>query len=240
MQTKLFVSVLVAVLAVAALCALPAMASPVFWTDASKTTPLRDRETSPKDHPDTLEFANQGPVTFSAVFPAGTVSVSCSEVELGTTVVINDGVEETTLSVPFGLFQGNQCVGSDGFPVPTRVQALPPGQGTGVVGTAPDTALITVAGSAPPFIATLHHMVIWQDFGGKFCAWNLDLVGGLLDNATAEFVEEAPANLSMRFSEVEVPITHPRGTAGCPTTGTFSAEFLLETMSTDTDTAFIG
>jgi hypothetical protein len=240
MKIKLLVS-MASVLTIGALSfAAPALASPMFWTNATKTTPLRDLETSPKEHPDILEFANQRPVAFSATFPTGKVRVACNQVELGATVIINNGVDETTLSVPFGVFEGDQCVGPAGL-VPTRFGTLAPGEGTGVVGNAHKTALITVTGSSAPFPATIHNVKVWQDFAGKFCAWNLDRIPGVIENTTEGFVEEAPPNLSVKFPTVEVPITNPPHSTGCPKAGTFSADFLfLETMSTATDTAVIG
>jgi hypothetical protein len=239
MKVKLLVSLATA-LTIGALSAAPALASPMFWTNATKTTPLRDLKTSPTDHPDIVEFANQGPVTFSMELPTGEVTVVCKRVELGATTIINNGVEETMLSVPFGVFEGDQCVRSTGFLVPTRFETLPPGEGTGVVGTATKTAIITVTGSSAPFTATIHYMTISQDFGGKFCAWNLDQIPGLIENTTEAFVEEAPPNLSLKFHAVEVPVKNMTKSEGCPKTGQFSAEFFLETMSTATDTAFVG
>jgi hypothetical protein len=233
---------LAGVLAIAVLSPSAAPASPMLWTDAGKTTPLRDLEGSPPNYPDILEFANQRPVVFSAEFPTGKVRAACKELELSTTVIINNGVEETTLSVPFGVFEGDQCLGSDGSLVPTRFQALPPGEGTGVVGVAPKTtALMTITGSKGSFVATLDHLRVWQDIAGKFCAWNLDQVHGLVENVTEGFVEDAPPNLSLRFPAVEVPITNAPHATGCPSAGRFSADLLfLETMSTATDTAFVG
>src|SRR5438067_1502496 len=111
MRIKLLVS-LVSALAVGGLFVVPAKAFPTFWTDSTKTTPLRDLKTPPKLTPDVLEFVSQGPVTFSTELPTGEVTVACNEVELGTTVVINNGTEETMLSVPSGVFENDHCVGS--------------------------------------------------------------------------------------------------------------------------------
>src|SRR5205807_8700428 len=63
LMTKLLVGVATA-LAVGVLSALPATAYPVFWTDSTKTTPLRDQKAS-AFAPDALEFTNQGPDTLS-------------------------------------------------------------------------------------------------------------------------------------------------------------------------------
>jgi hypothetical protein len=64
---------------------------------------------------------------------------------------------------------------------------------------------------------------------------HLEGVSGELINVTEGFVEESPPNLNVSFAAA-VPIT-------CGTTklaGAFMAKFFLETMSTTTDTAFIG
>jgi hypothetical protein len=232
---------LAAALSVAALPAASAAAFPRFWTDHAKTTPLRDLATRPKLTPDFLEFANQGSVRFSAAFPTGKDTVVCNELELGAALIINNGVEEAMLSVPFGVFEGDQCSGSNGALVPTRFETLPVGLGLGAVGVSPKIALITVTGGSAPFTATVHYVRVWQDFAGKFCAWNLHLIHGLIENASEGFVEEAPPNLSLKFPEVEVPITNAPRSSGCPNAGRFeAARLFLETTSSAGDTAFVG
>jgi hypothetical protein len=239
MRIKLLGSTAVA-LTVASMSAPPTSAYPRFWTDSTKTTPLRDLNTPPKRVPDVLEFANQGPVTFSMQLSTGADTVACDEVDLGAAVVVNDGVEETMLSVPFGVFEGDRCIGSGGAVVPARFHTLPPWLGVGAVGTGLKVTKITVTGSAAPFAATIHYLPISLDLGDKLCRWALEQTSGQIENATEGFVEEAPPNLSLKFSAVHVAVKNMTGSKGCPTSGTFSGEFVLETMSTATDTAFVG
>jgi hypothetical protein len=240
MKIKLLVS-LASALTLGTLCGVPASASPMFWTDSTKTTPLRDLKTPPRLTPDVLEFANQGPVRFSTESSTGKMTVACNQVELGAAVVVNNDVEETMLSIPFGVFEGDQCVGSTRPLVPTHFHTLPPWLGVGAVGTVFRVTKITVTGNSAPFTATIHYMTISQDLGDKFCVWNFDLIRGVIANATEGFVEEAPPNLSLKFPAVEVPVRNAAHSRGCPKAGTFSADFLfLETMSTATDTAFVG
>ena len=83
-------------------------------------------------------------------------------------------------------------------------------------------------------------MTVSQDFGDKFCRWDLDQTSGLIQNATEGFVEDAPPNLSLKFDAGAVPVKNTANSRGCPKVGKFSGEFALETMSTGTDTAYVG
>jgi phospholipase C len=241
MKTRFLASVSLAVaLVIAALCAPTTVASPIFWTYSTKTTPLRDLTVPPKNTPDSLELENRGPVTFSMDLPAGQVTVSCNEVELGAAMDTNNGAEETMLSITSGVFENDECVGSDGRRVPSRFHTVPPWLGVGAVGTTFKVTKLTVAGDSAPFPATIHYMTMEQDFGDKHCIWNFELTGGQIENATEGFVDEGPPNLSLKFLPVEVPVKNATGSKGCPKAGTFSGEFTLESTSTASNAAFVG
>src|SRR5436190_10237455 len=229
---------LAALLTVAALRPAPTSASPMIWTDSTQTTPMRDLTTPPKHTPDSLEFVNQGPVTFSMELPTGRVTVSCNEVELGVTVDTNNGTDETMLSITSSVLESDECLGPDGR-VPTRFHTLPPWLGVGAVGTGIKVTKLTVAGDSSPFAAAIHYMTMAQDWGTKTCMWNFEMADGQLENATEGFVEEASPNLSLQFPGVEIPVKNATGSKGCPKTGTFRGEFYLKSTSTPTNTAFV-
>jgi len=227
MKKKLLVGVISALAGGAASVA-PASAAPFpqFWTNATKTTLLRSVTTVPKNQPDAMEFANNGPVLF--VTPAGGPIV-CNEVEFGATVVVNSGELETKLALPFGIAEGDDCIqeAARAFDVPTYFD-------TGATGVVP--ANITFTGAAPPFTSIIHKLKLSQNRAGAFCTVNLEKVVGKVENVVEGFVEESPPNLSMNIEGF--PITTTCGKTKLKEM--LFAHFFLETMSTTTDTAFLG
>jgi hypothetical protein len=228
--TKRLITTLTTILLGVLATAPVSQAFPRFYTDSSMTTPLRGTLTStPRLQPDALEFNNQGAVELQ-LGPAGTPPVVCKELEFGTTPVINNGFLQTRLALPFGVAEGDTCVGvssaGTSITVPIYFDTLP----TGAV-----PAFITVTGG-PPFVATFHRLRLSVDREGQFCTANLEGVTGEFFNVTGGFVEEAPPNLLLviKFAPISVACE------GAVTTGHITALFYLESMSTTTDTAFIG
>jgi hypothetical protein len=231
MGTKKVLPVVACVLAAGALFAASAAAAPRLWTDSSQKTLLRSVLTPPKNQPDALEFDNEGSVVGVIKVMGTEVPITCTEVELGTTVVANNDpskankeILETKLAMPFGIAEGDNCQTPSGMPVPTYFD-------TNAAGSV--NANITITGG-PPFIATVHKLKLSQNVGGTFCTDSLEGIKGEMKNATEGFVEEAPPNLNVALAG---PITVKCGTSSSH--GTFSGKFFLETMSTTTDTAFI-
>jgi hypothetical protein len=227
---KTLIVALSSVLVGAGLSAVPASAAPFpqFWTDSTKTTLLRSVTSVPKSQPDAMEFANNGPVLF-ANRTKEEPPIFCNEVEFGTTVVVNSGALETKLALPFGVAEGDNCNQDN----PAGVVNVPTYFDTGANGVVPAT--ITVTGG-PPFIATVHKLKLSQNRPAGFCTVNLEGIKGELHNVVEGFVEEAPPNLNVGFEGV--PITTTCGKKKFAEI--FVANFFLETMSTTTDTAFIG
>jgi hypothetical protein len=228
MKSKLlagFISVLVA----GAVTAAPASAAPFpqFWTNVTKTTLLRSVTSVPKNQPDAMEFANEGPVVF--VLSSKEPPIFCNEVELGTTVLVNSGALETKLALPFGVAEGDNCIQE----LPSGVIDVPTYFDTGATGAVPAT--ITVTGG-PPFVATVHKLKLSHNKAGRFCTSDLEGIKGEVKNVVEGFVEESPPNLNVSFEGAPITVT-------CGKTkekGVFIAHFFLETMSTTTDTAFVG
>jgi hypothetical protein len=200
-------------------------AFPQFWTDATKTTLLRSVTALPKNQPDAMEFGNEGPVAFLI---RNEPPIECNEVEFGTTVLVNTGALESKLALPFGVAEGDNChqpFSGGLIPVPTYFD-------TTAAGVVPAT--ITVTG--PPLAATLHKLAFSHNIKGAFCTTNLEGAKGEIKNVEAGFVEESPPNLSLIFEAVPMAVTCGKA----KTAGVFFAHFFLETMSTLTDTAFVG
>src|SRR2546422_11369802 len=107
MTTKHVLVGLAAGLIAGALFAVPASATPRLWTDRTQTTLLRSVTSEPKNQPDALEFANEGPVSFLLMRLGFIKPITCTELEFGTTVVGNNSlvksVVETKLALPFGV-----------------------------------------------------------------------------------------------------------------------------------------
>ncbi|HWX96153.1 MAG TPA: hypothetical protein VNZ01_04805 [Solirubrobacteraceae bacterium] len=229
MKKKLLIGLL-SVLSAGAMSAAAASAAPFpqFWTTSAKTTLLRSVTSLPKNQPDAMQFSNEGPVVF--ILSSREKAIVCNEVELGTTVLVNSGELETKLALPFGVAEGDNCVqevASGGtIDVPTYFDTL----ATGAV-----PATITVTGG-PPFIATVHKLKLSHNKAGTFCTSNLEGIKGEIKNVAEGFVEESPPNLNLSFEGVPIAVT----CGSVKTGGVLIAHFFLDTMSTTTDTTFIG
>jgi hypothetical protein len=230
-MTKKVLSSVLLVLIAGALTAGVAYGSPRLWTDSSEKTLLRSVKATPKNQPDALEFVNEGNVSFKFFIEGAVKTVTCSEIEAGTTVVANNElvkVVETKLAMPFGVAEGDDCT------IPNtagELESAPVYFDTNAAGAVPATITLT----GPPFEATLHKLKLSLNVQGKFCTANLEGVTGVVANATEGFVEESPANLNLTVNST-VPVSCP------PNKGNLEvkARFFAETMSTTTDTAFIG
>jgi len=254
---KKFLVGLISVAAVGALSAAQASAEvyPQLWTDSTKTTPLRgvkitctksekEKEESrckSSNQPDSLEFVNNGNVEFKSgteAKPEGP-SIICSEVELGTTVLANNGKAALLLALPWGVAEGDDCnLAEPPMPVPVYFDTLP----TGNVGYNPlcGAAKISVTngifGSGPVYYtAEIKCLKLSLKIAGNFCTANLNGIKGTWENWAGILTEESPQNLNVGFANEVFPITG----AGCPAFGTLNANFFLETPSTVTDTAFV-
>jgi hypothetical protein len=234
MTTKHLLAGLATGLLAGALFAAPAGAGPKLWTDSSETVKLRSISSLPKNQPDELEFANEGPVEFRLMRKGFINPITCTEVELGTTVLGNESpvkkVIETRLAMPFGVAEGDDCNGlnSSGGP-----ETVPTYFDTAASGAVPASIALTGVG---PFKATIENLKLSQQVEkGTFCTVTVEKVEGEISNVTAGFVEESPPNLNMGFSAL-VPVACGKEKVSAQ----FNAKFILETMSTTTDTAFIG
>jgi hypothetical protein len=209
-----------------------AFAGPRFWTDKTKTTLLRDVNATPKNQPDALEFANNGNV----VLETGIGTITCTEIEFGTTVVSNT---ETLAKValPFGVAEGDNCSTPIAGQVATYFDTL----ANGAAGNATNGNVASVTVTEPGGVktATVNDLKFSQNIPGiGFCTGNLNGITGTITNE--EFVnEEKTPNLNVQFTKAKVPIESSGG-IGCPKEGTLTANFFLETMSTKTDNAFVG
>src|SRR5262249_32723273 len=90
----------------------PAASAARLWTDSTETTPLREVASVPKNQPDAMEFENLGPVVVAVMRKGFINPIECNEVELGTTVVVNNTVE-SRLAMPFGVAEGDECTGKN-------------------------------------------------------------------------------------------------------------------------------
>jgi hypothetical protein len=225
MKKKLFAG-LVLVLAGTALYAASAASAafPQFWTSTAKAVKLRDVTTPPKGQPDAMEFANEGPLVMG--ISTTEEPVFCNEVEIGTTPIVNTGLAETKLSLPFGVAEGDLCK----QPMAGHVIEVPTYFDTSAAGVVPAT--ITVAG--PPNIATIHKLKLSLNKAGVFCTVSLEGVKGEIHNIAEGFAEEAPPNLNVAF-EGPTAVTCGKFKGG----GFVIMHVSLETMSTTTDTAWV-
>jgi hypothetical protein len=221
---KRFIVGLMSVLAVGALSVAPAFGAASFNSSRSNVYRLHDvKNIESKLQPDALEFNNNGPVEFAT--KAGTLT--CTEMELGATVLKNNVKEVATLAVPFGIAEGDSCT------VPTYFDTL----GNGAVGAENKVASIAVAGAGPTFTATIRNLKLSLNVSkGTYCTANLNGIHGEVNNVIEGFVEEAPPNLNVQFTKAAIAVT---GTGCTETAAEFTANFYLETMSTITDTAFV-
>jgi hypothetical protein len=235
---KNVLATLILALLVTALSAIPALAVPGLWTNKTETLLLRSVKTPPMNQPDALEFANQGTVAFILTNAKGEQkTIACNEIEFGTTVLANRNVNkagepETKLALPFGVAEGDECTTPNTAgslePVPTYFDTL-------ANGAVPVVIAIT-GGPGPPFFATFKQLKFSQNIGGLFCTENLAGIVGEVSNGAEPFVEEMPPNLSVGLKG-SGPVTCGGKKAG---TVEIIARFFLETMSTTTDTAWIG
>jgi hypothetical protein len=204
-----------------------------LWTDSSATEKLRSITSLPKNQPDALEFANEGPVEFRLMRKGFVNPITCTEVELGTTVLGNESlvkkVIETRLAMPFGIAEGDDCNGINSSGGPETVPTYFDTSAAGAV-----TASIAITGTGP-FTATIENLRVSQEVEkGTFCTTTIQGVSGEISNVTAGFVEESPPNLNVGFSAL-VPVVCGKEKVS----SVFNAKFFLETMSSVTDTAFI-
>jgi hypothetical protein len=224
-MNKAFLGALACALLIGALSVAPAAAAPPrLYTDSSETTLLRSVTSSPKNQPDALEFVGE-----MSAHPGGALGITCSEVELGTTVLGNNSpvkkVVETKLALPFGVAEGDDCTNTEGTATPTYFDT----NGSGAV---PATIAIT---GGPPFITEIQNLKLSQLRGKTFCTLSLAGVKGELINSLGGFVEESGPNLEAVFGG-EVPVICGKSKLS----ELFSASFTLETPSTTTETAWIG
>jgi hypothetical protein len=207
-----------------------ALAVPQLWADKTRTTLLRDVNTTPAHQPDALELANNGNVELKTT--PGTIT--CGEVELGSTVVSNTAAL-AKLALPFGVAEGDNCNVS-GLNVPTYFDTL----AAGPVGNAANGNVASITFTEPKageVTATLTDLKLSHNIPGiGFCTSNLSGIKAPVTNVMAGFVEENPPNLNVQFTKVKVPIT---GVTGCPAEGEFTGNFFLETPSTTSDTGFV-
>jgi hypothetical protein len=158
--------------------------------------------------------------------------ITCTELEFGTTVVGNNSlvksVVETKLAMPFGVAEGDDCTTENSA---GATESVPTYFDTTATGAVPATITLT----GPPFMATFKKLKLSQKIEGTFCTVSIEGVTGEVTNATAGFVEESPPNLNVSVSAL-VPVACP----GEKVKAEVKARFFLETMSTVTDTAFIG
>jgi hypothetical protein len=234
----------VAAVAIVALAASPASAGklPRLWTDSTMTTPLRSVTTPPKDQPDALEFVNLEAFGFELRDTSETPfePAECTEVEFGTAVVTNLPeeelkVSENKLAMPFGVAEGDNCFSANGLPVRLYFDTNPTG---GVPAT------ITFSGAGPlVFKGKIHKLKLSTEvvapIPNLFCTITLENTELNLQDVTEGFVEENPPNLTASL------VPGATGTETCPPSKlkhpiNVKGSFFLETMSTTTDTAFIG
>ena len=247
MKGKFLVGPVAALIAGALLAAPAAAHTPQFYNHepGAGQEALRSVASIPpktKLQPDAMEFVNNGPVEFTiktvSTKKGGeeTKLVFCTEIEFGTTVVSNSPEgkgEENTLALPFGVAEGDSC------------KTEPP---TAAVRTYFDTtaagwvpATITFKGGPPnkPIFATIHELKLSMNFEPTFCTIPLEAVTGEVVNLKGFPGEEEAPNLELVFSAAK-----STGFATCEGSKnkyevSLTAHFLLETMSTLTDTVWV-
>src|SRR6202035_5707561 len=115
----------IGLLAVSLVCLFALMATAAFSAerrgfDKKGGTALRDVNAIPKNQPDAIEFVNNG--TAKLISTAG--DIECTELEMGTTLVNNDGVSALRLAIPFGVAEGDNCSLTGVGNVPTYFDTL--------------------------------------------------------------------------------------------------------------------
>jgi hypothetical protein len=235
----------IGLLAVSLVCLFAFMVASAFadaddqLLDKAAGTALRDVKTEPSPHqPDALEFVNNGAV----ILKTGVGTITCTELEFGSTVLSNK-VGTVELALPFGVAEGDNCT----TPLLEKTENVPTYFDTlesGAVGNTANGKVASISladsGAGTEIIATVHNLKFSQNIPTiGFCTGNVDGKTGTVTNVTAGFVEESTPNINVQFTKAKIPITATGGT-GCPTTSEaeLTANFLLETPSTTTDTAF--
>jgi hypothetical protein len=211
-----------------------AVAGPRIYNQKGEPRQLLLDATGESKTPDVLEFANNGTVKFEYEAAGLKKTLACREIELGGAVISNTE-SLLKLGVPFAVSEGDDCE-TGGASIINRFETT----AEGVVGSPAlnKVASITVTGTAEPYTATVGNLKMGQAFLGiGLCIFNLNGVAGTVRNVTGEFVEEKPPNLNIQFTLAHVPM---EGATGCPKEASLTGNFFLETMSTTTDTAFIG
>lgn len=225
---------LVCMFALMATSAFAAAEREIFNEEGAGRVKLREVASLPKNQPDSIEFVNNGNVEL--VTSVGTIT--CKEIEFGTTVVVNTGIlnQPLKLAIPFGVAENDECT------VPTYFDT----NNKGAVGTgATEVASVTITGTAgvEPYKAKFANLNFSQNVPGVgFCTGEVGGAGveGKVANQKGPFVEEKQPNLNVKFAAVTIPIKKSEGAQeNCPTSGKLTAEFLLETPSTATETAWV-
>ncbi len=258
-MARKLLAALTAVLAMFAIATAPTFAHVRIYERGSNhlgVNPLRDHRGANNENPqvDSLEWVNEGEVAFTLEPRAPTGFVLCDEVELGTTVLVNSGEEETKLVLPWGVAEGfsselrrepersRGCRTAATEPVHTYFDILR----NGAVGTELRVASITFPepeaareAAEERWTVEVHNFSISQRLAGSFCTVHLSGVRGTTENVTEGFVEESPPNLNITFTEQKLAVTPAGKGQRCPQEEELNARFFLETPSTETDTAFL-
>jgi hypothetical protein len=229
------------VLAVGALGLMPGQAlakKARFWTDKTETTLLRDVKSTPNENqPDAGEFVNNGNIVLKTSGGLVNPTITCKEIEFGGAVISNTEAL-AKLAVASGVAEGDECTDENNNKVRTLFDTL----ASGAVGNAANgnVASVTVTGETTPWTATVNDLrwsfndtaigsAIW-------CTGDANGITGTVTNSAGPFTEEKEPNLKAEFNAAAVTVT---GT-GCPTKGSVTGTFFLETPSTLTDTVWVG
>jgi hypothetical protein len=193
---------------------------------------MHDVTTPNANQPDTLEFVNDGAVTFKTT----TATVTCEEIEVGTTVVRAKATmanPTVALALPWGVAEnGTDVLAPRDCSAPTWFDTT----AEGAVGAGVKVASVTVGDAAGVWTAEFHNLKFSVELAaGLVCTGNLDTVKVPVENVTTGFVEENKPNVNAKFEATAVPVT---GT-GCPTASELTGKFFLETGSGKFDTAFL-
>jgi hypothetical protein len=228
----------VAVVGAGVLFAAPAFAGPRLWNESSVSTrmPLRDLLTEPIHQPDDLEFNGHLRITLGDQKEnPGNEPAECREVELGTTVRSNTS-GNLQLKLPWGVAEGDECrrQPSEAL-VPTYFDTSATGIGTGSM------AISEVPAGSKMYVAKITNLLLSQKYPNEWCTINLATSAGIVENVLSEISEEGAPNLEVKFFIPAASQTcTPNGTIERHKfVGPVQGDFVLETMSTATDTAFV-
>jgi hypothetical protein len=138
---------------------------------------------------------------------------------------------ENKLALPFGIAEGNSCTEGPIGAVPTYFD-------TTAAGVVPATITFK-GGPGPPIFATIHKLKLSMSIAGKFCTVPFEGTQGEVVNLKGFPGEERAPNLELVFTGA--PGTSFATCEGTTTTYKvfLTAHYLLETMSTLTDTVWI-